>query len=64
MYIYCLHFTLVSSLPLTRSDTTQEDLGELVKTNNPEEISIDDDFESDDEATVEGTLKLYTRYII
>ena len=32
---------------------TQEDLGDLVKTNNPEEINIDDD-EDTDEETVEG----------
>ncbi|CAH1785851.1 unnamed protein product [Owenia fusiformis] len=36
-----------------RSDTTDQELGELTKTNNPEEIDIDDDFSSDDEATVQ-----------
>ena len=37
-----------------RSDATQEDLGDLVKTNNPEEINIDDDEDTDEEETVEG----------
>ena len=37
-----------------RSNTTEEELGEMTKTHNPEEINIDDDFESDDEETVEG----------
>ncbi|KAK2191583.1 hypothetical protein NP493_50g00055 [Ridgeia piscesae] len=40
------------SCMLSRSDATQEDLGDLVKTNNPEEINIDDD-EDTDEETVE-----------
>ena len=35
-----------------RSTTTDEDLGELTKTHNPEEIDIDDD--SDDDEHVEG----------
>ncbi|XP_013420306.1 pre-mRNA-splicing factor SYF1 [Lingula anatina] len=36
-----------------RSNTTEEELGEMTKTNNPEEINIDEDFESDEEETVE-----------
>ena len=36
-----------------RSDTTHDELGDLVKTNNPEEINIDDD-DTDEEETVEG----------
>ena len=36
-----------------RSNTTNEELGEMVKTNNPEEINIDTD-ESDEEEEVEG----------
>ena len=41
------------SLLTTRSDTTHDELGDLVKTNNPEEINIDDD-DTDEEETVEG----------
>ncbi|ESO83805.1 hypothetical protein LOTGIDRAFT_236450 [Lottia gigantea] len=45
-------------LLFVRSSTTTEELGELTKTNNPEEIDIDE-FESDDEAEIEGrTLRL------
>lgn len=36
-----------------RSDNTQEELGELAKTANPDAIDIDDDFSSDEEAQVE-----------
>ncbi|XP_048776808.1 pre-mRNA-splicing factor SYF1-like isoform X1 [Ostrea edulis] len=36
-----------------RSDNTQEELGELTKTANPDAIDIDDDFSSDEEAQVE-----------
>eukprot|EP00918_Siedleckia_nematoides_P090048 GHVU01197927.1.p1 GENE.GHVU01197927.1~~GHVU01197927.1.p1 ORF type:complete len:741 (+),score=135.56 GHVU01197927.1:233-2455(+) len=35
-----------------RSDTTTDELGELTKTNNPEEINIDED-ESDEDETIE-----------
>ena len=38
---------------LFRSDTTTEELGELTKTNNPEEINIDTD-ESDSDQEIEG----------
>lgn len=37
-----------------RSNNTQEELGELAKTANPDAIDIDDDFSSDEEAEVEG----------
>jgi len=37
-----------------RSSTTQEELGEMTKTNNPEEINIDDDAETDEDETIEG----------
>ena len=40
-------------LLIPRSDTTHDELGDLVKTNNPEEINIDDD-DTDEEETVEG----------
>ncbi|XP_074655253.1 pre-mRNA-splicing factor SYF1-like [Tubulanus polymorphus] len=36
-----------------RSKTTDEELGEMTKTNNPEEIDLDDDFSSDDDEKVE-----------
>lgn len=39
-----------------RSDNTQEELGELAKTANPDAIDIDDDFSSDEEAEVEGMI--------
>lgn len=39
-----------------RSDNTQEELGELAKTANPDAIDIDDDFSSDEEAQVEGMI--------
>lgn len=39
-------------ISFVRSDTTTEELGEMVKTNNPNEINIDSD-ESDDEETIE-----------
>ena len=45
-----------------RSTTTDEDLGELTKTHNPEEIDIDDD--SDDDENVEGECYMYKRHII
>ena len=45
-----------------RSTTTDEDLGELTKTHNPEEIDIDDD--SDDDENVEGECNMYKRHII
>ena len=38
-----------------RSDATEEELGELTKTNNPEEINIDDDdIATDEEEEIEG----------
>ena len=37
-----------------RSNTTDEELGEFTKTSNPEEINIDEDFETDEEEEVEG----------
>jgi len=36
-----------------RSETTEEELGEMTKTNNPEEIDIDED-ETDEDEQVEG----------
>ena len=40
---------------LSRGEATeQENLEEMVRTANPEEISIDEDEDDDDEATVEG----------
>lgn len=40
---------------LYRGSNTEEELGDLTKTNNPEEINIDDDEdESDDDEEVEG----------
>ncbi|XP_041370766.1 pre-mRNA-splicing factor SYF1-like [Gigantopelta aegis] len=36
-----------------RSDTTTEELGDMAKIANPEEITIDDEFSSDEEETVE-----------
>lgn len=35
-------------------ETRDQDLADVVKTSNPEEINIDDDFASDEEAVVEG----------
>ena len=43
------------SLYFFRSNTTTEELGDIAKIANPEEITIDDDFSSDEEETVEGT---------
>lgn len=43
----------IEGCPLVpRSTTTDEELGELTKTHNPEEINIDED--SDDDEQVEG----------
>ena len=39
--------------PIHRSDATEEELGEMTKTNNPDEIDIDD-FSSDDDAQPDG----------
>ncbi|KAK3581457.1 hypothetical protein CHS0354_031782 [Potamilus streckersoni] len=36
-----------------RSNATDEELGELTKTNNPDEINIDEDFSSDEDENVE-----------
>ncbi|XP_064616120.1 pre-mRNA-splicing factor SYF1-like [Liolophura sinensis] len=36
-----------------RSNTTNEELGEMTKTANPDEINIDEDFSSDEDETVE-----------
>ena len=36
-----------------RSNTTEQDLGDMVKTNNPEEINIDED-DTDEDEVVEG----------
>ncbi len=44
-----------------RSNTTTEELGEMTKTNNPEEINIDSD-ESDDEQTVEEGTTSFIRF--
>ncbi|XP_071096632.1 pre-mRNA-splicing factor SYF1-like [Haliotis cracherodii] len=40
-------------LLFVRSSTTADDIGEMVKTVNPEEINIDSDFSSDDDEEVE-----------
>ena len=37
-----------------RSNTTDEELGELAKTTNPDEINIDEDYSSDEDEEVEG----------
>ncbi|ELU10183.1 hypothetical protein CAPTEDRAFT_149139 [Capitella teleta] len=37
------------AIMFVRSNTTEEELGELVKTNNPEEINIDDEDDAEDE---------------
>ena len=37
-----------------RSNTTDEELGELTKTTNPDEINIDEDYSSDEDQEVEG----------
>ena len=50
-------YVLINSCDLWpfRSNATDEELGEITKTNNPEEINIDDDeFDTDEEKTVEG----------
>lgn len=40
---------------MCRSNATDEELGELTRTNNPEEIDIDDeDDNSDDDDAIEG----------
>ena len=39
---------------LFRSETTEEELGEMTKTNNPEEIDIDEDGSTDEDEQVEG----------
>ncbi|XP_014772269.1 pre-mRNA-splicing factor SYF1 [Octopus bimaculoides] len=36
-----------------RSNTTDEDLGEYTKTTNPDEINIDDDFDTDEDEEIE-----------
>lgn len=48
--------TLTLYIFFCRSDNTQEELGELAKTANPDAIDIDDDFSSDEEAQVEGKI--------
>ena len=37
-----------------RSNTTTEELGEMTKTTNPDEINIDEDYSTDEEEEVEG----------
>jgi hypothetical protein len=37
-----------------RSSTTAEELGEMTKTNNPEEIQLDSDVDTDEEKEAEG----------
>lgn len=37
-----------------RSNTTDEELGEMTKTTNPDEINIDSDFSSDEDENIEG----------
>lgn len=44
------------SIHIYRSNTTDEDLGEYTKTTNPDEINIDDDFDTDEEEEIEGTV--------
>ena len=39
-----------------RSNTTDEELGELTKTTNPDEINIDEDYSSDEDEQVEGNV--------
>ena len=39
---------------MNRSSTTNEELGEMTKTNNPEEILLDSDVETDEEKEAEG----------
>jgi pre-mRNA-splicing factor SYF1 len=40
---------------MCRSETTDEELGEMTKTNNPEEINIDDEGSTDEDEQVEGS---------
>lgn len=47
---------------LLRSNATDEDLGEMTKTTNPDEINIDSDFSSDEDENVEGMWSLYMKY--
>ena len=41
---------------ICRSKTTDEELGELTKTTNPDEINIDEDYSSDEDQEVEGEI--------
>ena len=47
---------------LPRSNATDEELGEMTKTTNPDEINIDSDFSSDEDENVEGMWSLYMKY--
>ena len=45
---------------ICRSNTTTEELGELTKEANPEEINIDTDDSSDEDQEIEGQLTAKT----
>ncbi|KAH3792946.1 hypothetical protein DPMN_146448 [Dreissena polymorpha] len=42
------------ALLVSRSNTTDEELGEMTKTTNPDNINIDEDFSTDEDEEVEG----------
>ena len=49
-------------LCIYRSNTTDEELGEMTKTTNPDEINIDEDYSSDDDEEIEGKIISITLY--
>ena len=48
------HVSADKGILFVRSDKTDEELGAMTRTNNPDEINIDSDVESDEDETVEG----------
>ena len=49
-------------LYIYRSNTTEEELGEMTKTTNPDEINIDEDYSSDEDEEIEGKIISITLY--
>lgn len=52
-----MHLLTIDALMPSRSEATTEELGELTKTNNPDEISIADDDDEEGEANDGEILK-------
>lgn len=42
-----------------RSNTTEDELNEMTKTTNPDEINIDEDYSTDEDEEIEGKLSYF-----